>query len=929
MLKFTITDYTTSAAGIATVIDEPVGWDGLGMRLKRSPGWHGIWDFFDDSYNQLQFDGVGGNILRAAYNLKGVEACVKILIEYACSETDAFQELYTGDFVFLRYNDNCGDRCFVECGVESTSCIMQFKNRIDQKVDLDSLRPFDNCDCSCGNTQTVEVGGGFDAATKVITITAVDGATPGDLTCLKTGQLITVTGTASNDGAYTVNAIGLGGGSTTITVDEDLVDEIDGTFEITGCLLPVPDMVAYDGLGKEIILPTKPILFKDDWGIPSGYTINYTDDLLDSEPIGIAGDYFFPLEWSIDNLTEIPDSYRNASIFAHLTSGLTDFLDETPALIDNQINPAIYCVSDVEIHIELDGSVHVVSDDTLSGGGTFILLHVDRNGAIIDSIPLTTPGALFCTNPSPCGFNINYTNIFSLAPGDRVYLYFLMTNVQYLTGGGGGTPADPFEFTLALSAPGIFTAASTSKCEPTPCKVYLINESLSRATEAITDDCLRVYSDYFGRTDAQPYTSESDGCGSHECITSGLHIRAKELQKLDLIDYDLVPKMTVSMKDMFDALNAIHNIGMGPEADPNRPGMELVRVEPFQFFYNGSVLMTCDHVKDVRREINPEVLFSIFKNGYEKWETENINGLNDVFGKREYRTALTQVKNTYERVCKFLASDYAIEVTRRQYGGTTKDWRYDNNTFIICLTDEICLDELIFEADDDTITATSTIINFQLLFDVGDTIVITGTGSNDGTYTITGIPLKSVIEVAEALTDETSSGCIKDTTKGLFIAEQGITDVGTSSIIYPEFCYNLRITPARNALRHFRTILMSYRDYLNGELIFTNGEGNSIAIIELLNTLTCIDEVSGGLAENGNITLDDFTTPADNYPLFRPERVKFDYPVTYAQYVAIRANPYGLIEFQCGEGPLEQGWIEDFQYKPYTGMGEFILKPKI
>jgi hypothetical protein len=45
-------------------------------------------------------------------------------------------------------------------------------------------------------------------------------------------------------------------------------------------------------------------------------------------------------------------------------------------------------------------------------------------------------------------------------------------------------------------------------------KVNLINEALSRTAEAITNDCLRVYSDYFGRHDAQPYPSPDDSSGT-------------------------------------------------------------------------------------------------------------------------------------------------------------------------------------------------------------------------------------------------------------------------------------------------------------------------------------------------------------------------------------------------------------------------------
>lgn len=69
------------------------------------------------------------------------------------------------------------------------------------------------------------------------------------------------------------------------------------------------------------------------------------------------------------------------------------------------------------------------------------------------------------------------------------------------------------------------TISAVKICPTTSANVYAINETLSRVTEAITDNCLRVKSDHYGRTDSQPYSSTEDGCGSLRVTTSGLKIR--------------------------------------------------------------------------------------------------------------------------------------------------------------------------------------------------------------------------------------------------------------------------------------------------------------------------------------------------------------------------------------------------------------------
>ena len=84
--------------------------------------------------------------------------------------------------------------------------------------------------------------------------------------------------------------------------------------------------------------------------------------------------------------------------------------------------------------------------------------------------------------------------------------------------------------------------------------------------------------------------------------------------------------------------------------------------------------------------VDVSLIFSTYKTGYNQWKTWNINGLNDIFAPREYRTELSELKNELDKTCQFLASDYAIEWTRRQYGLTTADSRYDNNIFFACFT---------------------------------------------------------------------------------------------------------------------------------------------------------------------------------------------------------------------------------------------------
>lgn len=918
--KFTIIDYTNTTAGDIYIVNEPVGFDTVGMRLKRDKTWHGFFDFFDDAINNMQWHDTARDVLKAAYDANGIDAECDLLLEYACSETDTFETVYLGRFVFTRYAYVCGDMCYVECGVENKDCLMTFRNRYDQKVDLDSLNVFDH---KCTEDDSLEVGGEFTAATKIISITSVTGFTPEDLTGLKKGNQITITNTAGNNGTYTIVEVILGT-TTTIEVEETLVDAIDASFTIAGCLI-LFTLPAYDFLNKPISIPPKKILQTNNWAMAVPYSYSYIDDLLDTEAVGTAGVYYFVLPFDINNQTEISTSNRDFFSYFELTAAPTAPLESLMLLYDGYVKidniPVIECTGRMRIKLRLLGDLSVDTADTITFTGTFVLYYGNDNTGYTTVALQSGFGCLGCSSAGDT-IDIDYDDYINVKPGDRIYVRYSMVNTQYLSGGGGGGPTDPFQLEISITE-GSLLMEYESICEDTPAKMYLVNEALSRTCEIITNDCMRVKSDFFGRVDSQPYQSDQDGCGSMEALTSGIKIRAKENDSIKLALNEFSTKFFTSMKSLFDGLNAIHNIGMGVETDTERSdGSDWIRVEPVKYFYDDAVLLTC-YPAEVRRTVKSDLLYSILKFGYQRWETESYNGLNDLFGNREYRTTLKSIRNTYDRLCQFIASDYAIEVTRRQFGGSTKDWRYDNETFIFCLTNKFCATVqflsphgiLIMDIDD------------PLRWNIGDEITITGSASNDGTYTINLISTEggnTLLTVDESITTEIDAQCcFENTTTPFRIVEQGNVASDTG-VMFAEYCLNLRITPARTALNHLHTVLTSYRNHLLGEMKFSSGNGNYIASIEL-SVVDCALEGAQALAENQDLSLDVVADAEENAPLLESEEITFDYPITYAQYKTIKANPYGLIGFSCGNQPTEYGWIQDFQYKPYEGMGQFTL----
>lgn len=927
-LKFTIVDYTTNPTGDSAVVNEPVGWDSTTLRLKRDKNWHGFFDFFDDSYNNMQWHGIAADILKSAYQANGVQANCRLLVEYACADTDTYLELYTGKFVFAKYTEVCGDMCYIECGVEDSNCLMAFKNRYDQKVDLDTLTPMDACSCD----DTAEVTGGFDDTGGYILITSVPGGVAA-LTCIKPGNSITITGSVGNSGTYTVASVTITDTAAYIYVAEPLTPEPFSVFTISGCLF-TQQLTPYQALNTRIQLPGK--MIRQISKLVNPETGPIEDISHHPDHCGIVLSNPGDVLWSPNCEAEFADiettgfiGFGTCKRSGTHPEDLDGYYTDYDGYLKFGIISELKCqFPHVNIRLDIEADVFTDSDNSKEYAFNVFLTQVKADGTR-SYTPLLTPAVVVPMHSNGASFHFPIHNDYAMtiSPGDRVYLQFSWLAIAYFSGDGNADAIidEPLKMWFQWDE-FKFEATADSYCEPTHANVYMVNEALSRITEVYTNDCLRVKSDYFGRTNSQPYVSDVNGCGALQAITSGLKVRNVSMQD------GTKPKVTISMKEMFDNLNAIHNIGLGVEDDTIRGG-KWIRVEPVQHFYNNTVLIECNSVREIKTSLDQSAVYSTAKIGYAKWETENTNGLNDMFSRREYRTALTQLTNPYDRICNFIASDYALEVTRRKYGNSTVDWRYDNDIFILCLQNYffgLGEDETTAFVAPHTITLNG--IAEEGYFAPGHQIQVTGTLGNaqDGVYDITAVSIaggSTQLTVSQTVTSEIGIPVIINITNPIRRVE--IDNIESSAnLLSPETCMNTRITPARNAMRHLHSVFKSYANYTNGALLFTNGTGNISAQTDINDTDDCVLE-NGMLAENQDLVTTGFANPEKAYPFYKPELVKFEYPVTWQQYLTIKENPYGLIGYQCGSGPMQYGWIEDFQLKPYTGMGQFTLRPKI
>ena len=115
-------------------VEEPVGFDGTTIKLKRSDKWHGV--MVESNDNKLQFYGDGYRMLKALYDASGIDAVAVFKVETVCEGEQV--ESTEFNITFFEYKEYCGGDCYCEVGIERAGCFFKFRNSLDTKVDLDT-----------------------------------------------------------------------------------------------------------------------------------------------------------------------------------------------------------------------------------------------------------------------------------------------------------------------------------------------------------------------------------------------------------------------------------------------------------------------------------------------------------------------------------------------------------------------------------------------------------------------------------------------------------------------------------------------------------------------------------------------------------------------------------------------------------------------
>lgn len=259
------------------------------------------------------------------------------------------------------------------------------------------------------------------------------------------------------------------------------------------------------------------------------------------------------------------------------------------------------------------------------------------------------------------GYGFSSTFTISLKKGEKFFLYGLMVtnNIQN----------QPRPIWRVKINSGFLKVDGLTNFRPTVTKTYTIHDAFAILCESMTGIQDSFYSEYLGNRATQFQKYPENGEWSFLAAGTGYNLR------------EINQDFSISWNQLYDDLNAVTPLCISFETINGKP---KVRVEHISYAYSNEIVNNFQ-AKYINESIDKESYFKSIISGYEKWEAENVNGLNEPNGKREYSTALRVVGKEYKIMSSIIASSQIMEVTRRKVDEKTTDFQFDKDIFFFAL----------------------------------------------------------------------------------------------------------------------------------------------------------------------------------------------------------------------------------------------------
>lgn len=271
---------------------------------------------------------------------------------------------------------------------------------------------------------------------------------------------------------------------------------------------------------------------------------------------------------------------------------------------------------------------------------------------------LTTGGSVFC----PINVDHNTLVNIPLAIDDEIYIF---TQADFPTNDFvKGIQLDQFYIGITITA--LDTAPATE------CKGWWLFDAIDHGIKVITDKESLLKSSFLSLKSAQQIV---DGAGALNITTNG-----KQIRKFDIANAPL----QVSVKDLLTSAKATWCLGMGFEKAGN---LEAIRVERANYFYRNREIIVIEECWDYKEEASKDVLYNELEFGYEKFQDQGYNTLDEFNTRNECLTPIKSHKLKLVQKSRMITSGYALEDSRRQQFSktSTNSYQNDDEPFLIAM----------------------------------------------------------------------------------------------------------------------------------------------------------------------------------------------------------------------------------------------------
>lgn len=484
------------------------------------------------------------------------------------------------------------------------------------------------------------------------------------------------------------------------------------------------------------------------------------------------------------------------------------------------------------------------------------------------------------------GLDLSDTRSLSVAVGDQLFLYGSIQLDQL------GAGFQSWDFQVLLDAVSFVKIIAETEAPASAAEAFPIYEALDRGLEIALGRPGLLRSTYFGRPNSSPRSYAALGEGGRYVLASGFMLRGVGQKPF-----------APSIQDIFDGVQPIFNVGAVVETDA--AGLDSVRVERAEDFYENRLALRLDTCDKFSRKIDATRSWNLVNIGYDKWQPEGKveNALDEPNARRQYATPIRNNAAEYKQYSKFIAGEYLLEAQRR-IGASGDDGKNDNDTFIVAvLPGRIEADTL----GDGAAGASLIVVEGHYRFLKAGATVEVLSGQNAGAYTVRSVQfshqnkpspapgadvLCTLIETVQALATSQFPDGVRVFLGEQLQAEKTEGFVQVENLYSPASAYNLRITPGRMLRRHAL--------FLNGATWFKGGaetyrptfaEGNQALITRLVGE-------AQPLVEAAEISRQDLA-PLDQ-SLFIPEILSFESYLDQPGFDQLRALRHGYIAVNDG-----------------------------